>query len=197
MNHVNTVNALKREFKKSVHLPPPPPHSYRNSRNYLSVLALLLVTLFSACPVYDQPYFEFRFTDRLSTNIRIAGEYVPQKGDKPVVLFYLDNTYDDGFVNDAGEVVLEGKGLASRQGKIFYRLYLRDIEKSILLGRRFDGEAVVLKVDASGAVHFQEKVVNPNDVELLYTPRGSVEEFIQIGSSAGTRDGAYVLTNEL
>jgi hypothetical protein len=167
-------------------------------RNYLLVIcfALLVCVLFPACPVYDQRYFEFPLNSLL-TNIKIEGSYVPQKGKSaPLLIYYIDDTFDFGYLADTGSVFFKNKETSNRLGKTFYRLYLRTEEVSLLLGRKFDEEPILLKVDAQGKLQFREEIPNLNDGKP-YTPIGTVEEFIHIGSGSETRSGSYLLTHEL
>jgi hypothetical protein len=182
------TNSVKEEFTQRT-ITPPPPH--RNTRNYLLFIALSLLVcgLFLACPVYTQPYFEIPLKNPAVTNIQIEGEYVPKKGEKlPILLYYLDNTFDYGCIDDTGTVVLDDKKIVNTRGKIFYRLYLRDAENSILLGRKFDESPIRFKLDAQGKLQFRDAVPTPID---------TVEEFIRIGLNNETQRGSYLLTNEL
>jgi hypothetical protein len=192
------MKSPKEKLKKGCS--PPPPHSYRNSRNYLLVIffAFLVCGLFPACPVYDQPYFEFPLKTPVPTNIQIEGEYVPKEGEKlPILLYYLDDTFDYGYLDDTGTVVLENKNIVNQEGKFFYRLYLRDVEKSILLGRRFDDNPIRFKLDAQGKLLFRDTLANPNDDNKQYTLIDTMEEFLLMNGDPTLWGGNYLVTNEL
>ncbi|MDR2588556.1 MAG: hypothetical protein LBC67_03930 [Spirochaetales bacterium] len=179
----------------------PLPHSCRNSRNYflLLTLPLLVFALLAGCPVYDLPYFEFPLNNFQITNITIEGAYVPQEGAEktPVLLYYLDGTFDFGYVADTGSVFIKNKDTSNRRGKIFYHLYLRTEEVPILLGRKFDENPVRFKLDAQGQLQLREEVPNPNDGGAPYIPIDTMGEFLHINGDSALWGGSYLLTGAL
>jgi hypothetical protein len=141
-------------------------------------------------------------TNETPTNITISGGFLPAQGETRLVLAYFtDNMISDGYINDEGTVIINHRRDSDDEVKIFHtlRLSIPDTpgNTEIPLGRKFDNEPILLKIDVNGNLQFRTAVTNnPNDPGEPYIPIGSVGEFELINTPANL-SGKYWQTHSL